>query len=65
MAVSEAHRAANDRWDATNIRRTSLAIPKDLYERLKEHADATGQTVNGFIRRAIEAALDDTEGSGT
>ena len=57
MPVSESRKAANAKWDNANLRRMSLAIPISLYERLKAHTDAKDETVNHFIRRAIEELL--------
>ena len=58
MPVSESRKAANAKWDSANLKRMSLAIPNKLYERLKDHTDANIETVNHFIRRAIETLLE-------
>ena len=57
MPVSESRKAANAKWDSANLKRLSLAIPISLYEQLKNHTDASNETVNHFIRRAIETVL--------
>ena len=57
MPVSESRRAANAKWDNANLCRMSLAIPKELRARLDAHVAQSGETINGFIRRAIEEAL--------
>ena len=58
MPVSESRKAANAKWDSANLKRMSLAIPNKLYERLKDHTEAKNETINHFIRRAIETLLE-------
>ena len=55
--LSDKKRASNSKWDSANLKRMSLAIPIALYDDLKAHTDNTGESVNGFIRRAIEHEL--------
>lgn len=57
MPLSEAKRRNNAAWDAKNLKRMSLAVPLQLFERMQDHIDATGQTMNGFIKQAIEREL--------
>ena len=56
--VTEKKKASNARWDAKNLKRTSLAVPCDRYERMKDHTKTTGETVNGFINRAIDETIE-------
>ena len=58
MPVSKAQQRAAAKWDAENLRRFSLAVPIELGERIKAAADAAGLSVNAYIRRAVEQALD-------
>lgn len=57
MALSEKKKASNAKWDAANLKRMSLAVPVDLHERLTAHTQETGESVNGFIKRAIEETI--------
>ena len=59
MPISESRKAANAKWDSANLKRLSLAIPIGLYEQMKNHTEAKNETINHFIRRAIETLLDD------
>lgn len=61
MALSEKKKASNAVWDSKNLKRTSLAIRIDLYDRLKAHLDNSGASVNGFISDAIMEKLDRDE----
>ena len=57
---NEKKKASNKRWDAENLARLSLAIPKNLADRMKEHTSNVGISVNGYIRHLIEADLEYT-----
>lgn len=61
MALSEKKKASNAAWDSMNLKRTSLAIRIDLYDRMKAHLEKTGASVNGFIADAISEKLDRDE----
>lgn len=57
-AYTEAKKASNQKWDAANLDRLSLAIPKGQKEAIKDHTTAQGESVNGFIWRAIQEAME-------
>lgn len=57
MPVSESRKKANAKWDAANLKRLSLAIPVDLYESMAAYITETGETQNGFLKRAIADAI--------
>lgn len=57
MPVSEKKKASNAKWDAANLCRMSLAIPKDLRAQIDAYIAQSGESINGFIRRAITEAL--------
>ena len=59
MPISESRKAANAKWDRANLKRLTLAIPISLYEQMKNHTEAKNETINHFIRRAIETLLTD------
>lgn len=48
----------NKKWDDKNLKRMSLAIPIDLYNRLENYAKENELSVNKAIRTAIEHMLD-------
>lgn len=41
-----------------NLKRVSLELQKDQFEILKNHVAITGETVNGFIKRAIRETIE-------
>lgn len=57
MPLTEKKKASNAKWDAANLKRMSLAVPVDLHDRMREHVKETGETVNGFIKRAIDETI--------
>ena len=50
--------AARKKWDAENLERISIAMPKGKKARIKDHAAARGETVNRFVNRVLDEALD-------
>ena len=54
---TEAKKEGNRRWDAANLDRLSIALPKGQREVIKAHAAARGESVNGFIGRAIDETM--------
>lgn len=54
MAVSEAKRASNDRWDAENMAYQTVKVNKALLTEFKAICAAKGDKVNTVLRRAME-----------
>ncbi len=54
---TEAQKRSAKKWDAANLDRISIALPKGRKEEIKAHAAAHGESVNAFIARAIDAAI--------
>ena len=57
MPLTDKKKVSNAKWDAANLKRMSLAVPVDLHDRMQEHVKKTGETVNGFIKRAIDETI--------
>lgn len=57
MAISEAQRKAVAKYNAANYDRIELRIEKGQKQALKDHAEARGETLNGFVNRAIQEAV--------
>lgn len=51
---TDARKEGNRRWDAANLDRLSIALPKGKKDEIKAHAESRGESVNAFIGRAIE-----------
>lgn len=58
---TEKRKKANQDWDAANLDRISIALPKDRpnnKEIIKDHALQQGESVNAFIIRAIDETIE-------
>lgn len=55
---TDAKKEGNRKWDAANLDRISIALPKGQKELIKEAAAKNGESVNKFIARLIDAELD-------
>ena len=55
--------AVKNRYNEKTYDRINLTVPKGDKERIEAHADAHGESVNAFIRRAITETMerDETE----
>lgn len=49
--------AVKDRYNAKAYDEIKLRVEKGQKEAIKAHADAQGESVNGFINRAIEQTM--------
>lgn len=58
MAVSKAQQRATNKWMAANYDRVNLTLPKGQKEVVQSHAAAHGESVNGFIGRAISETME-------
>ena len=55
---TEAQKRSAKKWDAANLDRISIAVPKGQKDTIKAHAEAHSESVNGFINRAIEETME-------
>lgn len=55
---TEAQRKSAQKWDAQNLDRMSIALPRGTKEQIREHAAAMGdKSANAFISRAITETI--------
>lgn len=57
MAVSKAQQKAVNKYMAANYDRINLTVPKGRKDEIQSFAAQTGESVNGFINRAIGEAM--------
>lgn len=63
MPVSEAKKRANAKYNAKAYDRIELKVKKGEKDKIKSHAESNGESLNGFVNRAIEETIQrDTEG---
>lgn len=58
MPASKAQQKAQNKWIAKAYDRINLTVPKGQKGRLQAHAEAHGESVNGFINRAISETME-------
>ena len=54
MAISKAQQKAVTKYVKAKYDRFGLTMPKGHLDEIKSHAEAQGESVNGFINRAID-----------
>lgn len=61
--MSKTSATVKNRYNAKAYDRIGLVVPKGQKDIIKTHAEARGESVNGFIQRAINQAMqNDNEG---
>lgn len=64
MAISKAQQKATAKYVKQNYDEIKVRVKSGEKEMIKQHADSRGETVNGFINRAIKEAMErDNSGS--
>ena len=58
VAVSKAQQKAVHKYVKANYDRMELTVPKGQKDAIKAHAEARGESVNGFVNRAISEAME-------
>lgn len=58
MAVTKAQQASVNKYVKSNYDRINVTMPKGRKDIIKAHAESKGESVNGFINRAIEEAME-------
>lgn len=48
-----------NKWQAENCERISLIVPKGKKDIIREYAASKGESINGFVNRAIDEAMQD------
>lgn len=57
MPVSKAQQKAVHKYVKENYDRADISMPKGKKAIVKAHAEAQGESVNGFINRAIDETM--------
>ena len=58
MAVPKANQRAVNKYVKNNYDRINVTMPKGRKEEIKAHAESKGESVNGFINRAIDETIE-------
>ena len=63
VSVTESRKKANAKWDAANLDRMSLALPKGKKDAIKAAAALAGESMNQYIGNAIDMRMTGAGGS--
>lgn len=62
--MGTARTRANNKWNAKAYDRINLTVPKGQKETIKAYAESRGESMNGFICKAIEQAMEKEKENG-
>ena len=57
MVYNEKKKAYNQTYTKEHMKRIPLDVQKEHYDRIKAAADSVGESVNGFIKNAIDMRI--------
>ncbi len=58
MPISEKRKETMYKYAKENLKRIPLDVQKDKYEEISIAAAAKGETINGYIKKAIDCRLE-------
>jgi len=58
MAISDARRRANEKWQREKVEEIKFRVPKGQKVIIQEHAAKQGESVNSFLNRAVAEAIE-------
>jgi len=58
MAVSKAQQKAVAKYMKNNYDELKIRVPKGEKDKIKAHAESKGESVNGFVKRAIDERME-------
>lgn len=58
MALTEQRKESMYKYAKEKLKRIPLDVQKEKYEEIKIAADSAGETVNGYIKRAIDERME-------
>ena len=64
VALTEAQRKANDKYLAAKYERLPVSYSKDFCTAVRAAAEASGCSLAGYVKKAIEAQMEQDKKSG-
>ena len=58
MALTEHRKESMYKYAKENLRRIPLDVQKEKYKEIKAAAEAAGEKVNGYIKKAIDERME-------
>lgn len=62
MTYNESRKKASMAYAKRSLKRIPLDVQKEKYDEIKAAADRVGETVNGYIKKAIEDRMQKEQG---
>lgn len=59
--MAKTRKEINAEWDAKNLKRFTLSMKADIYERIKEEAEKEGKPVNRYIMDIVRDRMEEKE----
>ena len=57
MPLTEGQKQSRYKYAKKNLKRIPLDVQKDKYEAIKAAAEAAGESVNGYIKTAVDMRM--------
>ena len=51
--------AYNNKYNSDNYDSLRIVVPKGKKEKIREHAQSKGESINSFVNKAIDKAMDE------
>ena len=61
MTITQKQKESMYRYRDKNIKRIPLDVQKEKYDEIKAAATAAGESVNGYIKKAIDDRMENDE----
>ena len=58
MSLSESQKQARYNYAKKSLKRVPLDVQKEKYEEIKAAATAAGESVNGYIKKAVDQRME-------
>ena len=58
MAISDKRKESMYNYEKKNLKRIPLDVQKEKYEEIKAAATAAGESVNGYIKKAVDERME-------
>lgn len=59
MTISKAQQKATSKYVKANYDELKVRVPKGKKDKIKSYADSKGESVNRFVNRAIDYAMEE------
>ena len=58
MPITDAQKRAHEKYFKENYQRLTISYPKDYCEKVKEAAQTAGESLAGYVKKAIDARME-------